>query len=71
MIEDRNQESNKQQAIAGAFVETAFTNNQVELAIAEEEWLEIRDADCSFLQDEEFARHHERASSTGITKKRS
>lgn len=40
----------------GAFVETAFTAEEVERAIAEENRLGIQDAPCAFLNDEQFER---------------
>lgn len=41
--------SENQKRLVGVFVETAFTNEQVERAIAEEERLGIRDGHCAFL----------------------
>jgi len=38
----------------GTFVETAFTADEVERAIAEEKRRGIRDAPCTFLKDEQF-----------------
>lgn len=50
MHEDRDRKPNEQDELAGAFVETAFTNDEIERAIADEVRLGIRDAPCPFLE---------------------
>lgn len=50
MTEDQNQVGSAQVELRGAFVETALTNDQVVLAIAEEKRLGIRDGECVFLE---------------------
>lgn len=36
----------------GSFVETAFTNDQIQQTVAEERRVELDDNDCDFLADD-------------------
>ena len=51
VIEDKNQVGGAQVELRGAFVETAFTSDQVARAIAEEVQLGSGDGECAFLRD--------------------
>ena len=54
MTEDKNQMGSAQVELRGVFVETAFSNDQVARAIAEEVQLGTGDGECAFLGDLHF-----------------
>jgi hypothetical protein len=51
MSDDEIKKPKQHDSLAGAFVETAFTNEQVDQANEEEERLGVRDERCAFLGD--------------------
>lgn len=50
-MSDETKKPKEHDNLAGTFAETAFTNEQVDQANAEEERLGVRDGRCAFLGD--------------------